>query len=1190
MEDRNNQEKKISEIAAREEEILAFWQENKIFEKSLEQTKNGKEYVFYDGPPFATGTPHYGHIVGGTMKDVFPRYQTMQGRFVRRRWGWDCHGLPVENLVEKELDLKSKKDIEEYGVGNFNRRAREMVQEYVSDWKEIVPRLGRFVDMENDYRTMDWYYTESVMQIFKQLYDKGLVYEGYKSMQICPRCETTLSNFEVNLGYKDITDISVVVKFELIDEPGTFILAWTTTPWTLPGNVALAVNPEIVYCEVKRGDEKFIIAKPRLEKYFKEDYEIIAEIKGSDLIGKSYKPLFNYYVEQKDGNNIPRLSALSPQESASYENGWKIYGGDFVTTEDGTGVVHIAPAFGEDDMKLGQKEKLPFIQHVSMNGTFKSEVIDFAGQVVKPKDDHQRIDIEIIKYLANKEVLFAKEKIIHSYPHCWRCDTPLLNYATSSWFVEVTKFRDDLVANNKTINWVPEHVKEGRFGKWLEGARDWAISRTRFWGAPIPVWRCEGCKKTKIIGSVEEIKQNSASSNNKYFIMRHGQTEPNVMKVCSNNHYPLTEEGRNQVLLTAEKLKSEKFDLIISSDYIRTKETAEIVATVLGMETKDIVLDERLREINVGEFDKKPISEYQGFFKDKLDRVVRPVMGGESLLEVKKRTGEFIYDIDQKYQNKNILLVAHSDSLWMLWAATLGLTAKEIVVKDKDFTELQTAEARSLIFTPIPHNENYELDLHRPFIDEVKFSCTCGGEMKRVPDVFDCWFESGSMPYAQAHYPFANKDIFDPTKGIGFPADFIAEGLDQTRGWFYSMLVLSTALFGKTSYQNVVVNGLVLAEDGQKMSKSLKNYPDPMELAGKFGADALRLYLMSSPVVRAEDLNFSEKGVGEIYRKIIMRLKNVYSFYEMYGDKTNVKSQNSKVEEEDSTNILDVWIVARFSELVVGVTEMMNKYELDRSVRLIDEFIDDLSNWYLRRSRDRFKSDDKQDKAWVIKTTRVILNNLAKVMAPFTPFVAEDIYLKTDGEKESVHLENWPDKKDFSRKVIDDMSKARELVEMGLALRDKKGLKVRQPISELLILDEYNLGTDFLKIVAEEINAKEVRKASLVSLPIEKYEIYLNVADGKPMAALNFELTEELRSEGDMRELMRHIQELRKKVGLNPGDMVNLKITTNEAGQALVSKFREEIKRGTGTSEIKLETGSGETVVGMLSFGFEIEK
>ncbi len=1174
-EEKNNK----SDVSRKEEEILKFWQDNKIFEKTLETTKGAKEYVFYDGPPFATGTPHYGHIVGGTMKDVIPRYWTMKGNFVRRRWGWDCHGLPAENLVEKELGLKSKKDIEDYGIEKFNEKAREMVQEYVEDWKQIVPRLGRFIDMENDYRTMDASYSESVMNIFKNLHNKGLIYEGYKSMQICPRCETTLSNFEVNQGYKDITDLSVVVKFGLVDEPGTSILAWTTTPWTLPGNVALAVNPEIDYVKIGMNNSddhlSYILAKDLLEKNFSNasDYTIEDTFKGSTLVGKKYQPAFDYY--------------LTDETIKNRENGWKIYGADFVTTEDGTGVVHIAPAFGEDDMKLGQKEKLPFIQHVGMDGRFKPEVIDWVGELVKPKSapgleddgpstvENQAMDVKIIKYLAAKGILFAKEKISHSYPHCWRCGTPLLNYAASSWFVEVTKFRDDLVANNKTISWVPEHIKEGRFGKWLEGARDWAISRTRFWGAPIPVWRCEDCKQIKVVGSIQELKDNLQTKNNRYFLMRHGQSENNLTDTIDcklGKNYHLTTEGKEQVISSAESLKGSNIEVIISSPFVRTKETAELVAQTIGLSQDKIIFDARLGEYNVGDADEGNWVEYDKHFNSKHEKLFKSQTNGESCLEVKKRMGEVLYELNEKYTGKNILIVSHSLPLFFMMTAAAGNNSREIEKMSHWGSRFKNAEIQSLDFSFLPHNTLYDLDLHRPYIDQIKFACGCGGEMTRVPDVFDCWFESGSMPYGQAHYPFSDLKDFDPSDGNGFPADFIAEGLDQTRGWFYSMLVLSTALFGKTSYKNVVVNGLVLAEDGQKMSKSLKNYPDPMSVVEKFGADALRFYLLASPVMRAEDLNFSEKGVGEIYRKIIMRLNNVYSFYEMYAPKTLADVQGQ------SENVLDIWINARFGELVTKVTEAMDKYEIDRAVRPIDEFIDDLSNWYLRRSRDRFKSGDIDDKNWAIFTMKTILNSLAKMMAPFTPFIAEDIYRKTEGVKESVHLESWPITEKFDQDIIVGMSFARSFASMGLMARDVDGIKVRQPLSALIIKhdgNEPNYWNHLKELIKDEVNVKNVI--------FEK-----NADPDLPGVRLDTSITQELKEEGDMRELMRNIQELRKKTGLNPGDIINLKIITDETGQTLVKKFIEEIKRGTGTAEIELETGVGETKIGDLFFGISI--
>ena len=566
--------------------MLKFWQENKVFEKSLEARKDAPTFVFYDGPPFATGLPHYGHLLQSYVKDTIPRYQTMRGKLVERRWGWDCHGLPIENLVEQELKLEHKKDIEAFGIDKFNKEAEKSVLRYVKEWREVIERIGRWVDMEHDYKTMDWSYTESVWWIFKTLHEKKLISEGYKAMHLCPRCETTLANFEVGLGYKDITDISVTVKFELVDEaeggpsfatategkPRTYVLAWTTTPWTLPGNVALAINPKLTYVKIthKKADardlEYFVLAKDRLVN-IEGEYEIVEEVSGEKLAGKPYKPLFDYYSSDDSLKNR--------------ENGWKIYAADFVTTEDGTGVVHIAPAFGEDDMNLGKKENFPFIQHVSVDGKFKPEVADFVGADVKPKGDHQATDIEIIKFLAKRDLIFSKKKIIHSYPHCWRCETPLLNYAATSWFVNVTKIKQDLLRTNQEISWVPEHIKEGRFGKGLETAPDWAISRTRFWGAPLPVWRCPDCKEIVSAGKLEDLEARRVRKPNEYYIVRHGErgdlpvgghpASPGESILNGEVNAPIhvTERGKEDIARVASELsKIGKFDFILPNCWL----------------------------------------------------------------------------------------------------------------------------------------------------------------------------------------------------------------------------------------------------------------------------------------------------------------------------------------------------------------------------------------------------------------------------------------------------------------------------------------------------------------------------------------------------------------------------------------------------------------------------------------------
>lgn len=1177
--------------AQKEEATLKFWQDNQIFQKSLARKAPKGEYVFYDGPPFATGLPHYGHLLAGTIKDYVGRYQTMKGCHVPRRWGWDCHGLPVENIVEKELNLKTKKDIEEYGIEKFNLKARESVMAYVDDWKKIVPRMGRFVDMDNDYKTMDPSFTESVWWIFNKLNDKGLVYEGFKSMHLCPRCETTLSNFEVNQGYQDITDISVTVKFAIIGEVNTFFLAWTTTPWTLPGNVALAVGSEIDYVKIKvmSTGENYILAKARLN-VIKDNYAVVEEFKGEKIIGQSYKPVFDYY------NN---------KETKNIGNGFKVYGASFVTTEDGTGIVHIAPAFGEDDMNLGQEKKLPFIQHVNTNGKFKAEVKDFAGIDVKPKDDHQSADILIIKYLAGKGTLFAKEKILHPYPHCWRCYTPLLNYAASSWFVSVTKFRDNLVKVNKNINWIPADIKEGRFGKWLEGARDWAISRSRFWGAPLPVWRCNKCQKKEFIGSVEDLKKKTGGRNN-LLVIRHGEADNNVLGIISSDpKFPhhLTEKGKNQIKNVAEKLKGKKIDLIYVSPFIRTQETAKIVADILKIDSTKVIIDDRIHEVYGGELDGKTDAEYQKFFDSRLEKFEKRPVGGENYTEIKNRMTEFVYEINSKYQGKNILIISHNTPVWLMFSGILGLNPEQAIELRHEAHEfIKNSEIKELLFAPIPHNQNYELDLHRPYIDEVQFNCSCGGMMKRVPEVFDCWFESGSMPFAQAHYPFENLDKFNPcpnvlgraipffNKPIGFPAQFIGEGLDQTRGWFYSMLVLSTGLFSESSFKNVIVNGLILAADGKKMSKSLKNYPDPMLLVEKYGADALRYYLLSSPVVKAEDLCFSETGIEEIMKKILMRLENVFSFYEMYSQNTSVPVKNFI---PVSDNVLDQWILARLNELICEVTKASDKYELDRATRPIMDFVDDLSTWYLRRSRDRFKVSNQKparledsgrsggDKTQAIETTRFVLEELAKVIAPVMPFYAEELYQKVksyDG-LESVHLAFWPEIHKslvLEKKVLANMKEVRKIVSLGLEARAKANIKVRQPLQKLKIkTSKLNSEEEkqYLDLIKDEVNIKEVVIDSHLISDVE----------------LETNITAELLAEGQMRDLIRGIQELRKQEKLNPTDLVNLKIKVEERGQILIKKFEGEIKKVTLLKGISFENFDLGTSLKVEDINFEFK-
>jgi isoleucyl-tRNA synthetase len=767
-------------------------------------------------------------------------------------------------------------------------------------------------------------------------------------MHVCPRCETTLSQSEVTEGYKDIKDLSATAKFKLKDQAKTYLLAWTTTPWTLIGNVALAVGEDIEYVKVEHDNEHYILAKERLEEVFKDkDYKIEELLYAKDLVGLNYEPLFNYY-QKADIENM--------------ENAYKVQSADFVNTEEGTGIVHIAPAFGEDDLNLGKVKKLPFIQHIDIGGRFKEEVIDFQGMIVKPKNDYMATDIEIVKYLAHHDSLFAKEKYEHSYPHCWRCETPLINYATSSYFVSVEKIKEDLLKNAQEIDWSPEHIKRGRFGKWLEGARDWSISRQRFWAAVLPVWKCDSCEKTKVFGSVQELEEAS------------------------------------------------------------------------GQEIKD---------------------------------------------------------------------------------------------------------------------------LHKHTLDKIEINCVCGGKMQRIEDVFDCWFESGSMPYAQKHYPFENKEKFEHN----FPAEFIAEGADQTRAWFYYLHVLSTAIMGNPAFKNVIVNGIVLAEDGKKMSKRLQNYPDPMKVMEKYSADALRYYLLSSPVMQAETINFSEKGVLESFRKTSMLVWNVYKFYDMYKE-----DEEKTINKSD--NVLDKWILARLCQTSLEIETNMKKYDLVRASKPIAIFIDDLSTWYLRRSRDRLKGEDRQDKLKALNTLKTVFTRLSLIMAPFMPFIAENLWQKIKGynfsdKDKSVHLEPWPQSDDIDEEIISKMEIVKEVVEKGLAKRDEKKIKVRQPLQKATVVskEDLALNDDYFALIKAELNVKEL------SFALDKDKESIGIS-------LDTELSQDLIEEGMKREIIRVINNLRKNSGLTIEDRVSVYYFSSESVfETVINKYQDDIKREVlADSIIKAET------------------
>jgi len=1145
-------ENKNKSISEKEIEIQKFWEENKIFEKSLENPAGeaAKEsFSFYDGPPFATGMPHHGHLMAGTIKDAIPRYETMNGKYVRRVWGWDCHGLPIENLIEKKFNLDSKKDIEEFGLGRFNKEAEDSVFTYEKQWKEIVPRFGRWVDMENSYKTMDYTFTESVWWAFKELDEKGLVFEGNKSMHICPRCETTLAQSEIAQGYKDLTDISVTAKFELVDEANTFVLAWTTTPWTLPGNVALAINSNFEYVKVKvDNDEKYILAKERLEDVFKKvglEYEIIEEFSGEKLIGKKYKSVFDYYLDSNLENN---------------ENIYTIVDAEFVTLDTGTGVVHIAPAFGEDDLNLGKEKSLPIIKHVGMNGEFVKEVLDFAGMKVKTKDDNQSADIAIIKNLAGKDLLFSKEKLIHSYPTCWRCDTPLLNYATSSWFIKVPDIKEKNLEENSKINWIPDHIKDGRFGKWLEGARDWAVSRSRYWGAPLPVWKEEGGDEVKIISSLNELAElNIEKPKNEYYIMRHGEAIHNTKGIeeCSMDEEDhLTVLGIAQVE-DAKKKNDVDFDIVISSPFVRTLETAKIMA-----EEKQIIVNDLFREINVGYFDKKESTQLvEELGVDRLKFNVK-LGGGESHGDVMNRTMKGIMNLEKEYQGKKILIVTHGAPMRMIATGGELITEEELINDElSNDTRLypRNAEIRKLNLKLISRDETGRINLHRPYIDEVVLKSKNGNQMKRVEYVFDCWFESGAMPYAQFHFPFENKELFEKN----FPADFIAEGLDQTRGWFYSLLNLGVGIFDKSPYKNVIVNGLLMAADGEKMSKSKNNYTDPMILVEKYGADSFRYALLSSPVMCAENISFSDNNVEEVYKKVVSKLENVVSFFEMVDIDNNVFNYKN-----DFNNSIDLWILNRLNEVLKNTTKSMDEYRLDQATRPFVDFIDDLSTWWLRRSRERLKGDiSLEEKLSSQATLYFVLNEFSKIIAPFMPFLAERVYQSVNkdntNKRESVHLESWPKNNlEVDDKVSFEMKEVREIVTEALMIRQKNNLPVRQPLLKLFTKIDFH--QKYFDIVKEEVNVKEII--------LDEYQDYKENQN----IILDLQITKELKREGDYRELTRKIKDLRKENNLTPNDVVNLTINSNLERIDFIKSFEENLKKDCKLSNIDFKESEKE--------------
>ncbi|WBW50481.1 isoleucine--tRNA ligase [Peptoniphilus equinus] len=840
-------------VAQREEKISAYWDEIDLLKRSVE-TRDGKEnFIFYEGPPTANGKPGIHHVISRTLKDLTCRYKTMSGYKVTRKAGWDTHGLPVEIEVEKKLGLHNKQDIEKYGVAAFNEKCRESVWEYESEWRRITRRMAYLIDMDDPYVTLDNNYIESVWALYNEFFKQGLIYEGHKILPYCPRCGTGLASHEVAQGYEEIKTTTVTAKFKLKGKDNEYFLAWTTTPWTLPSNVALAVNPNVDYVKVKVHDDIYYLAKDLADKVIDHEYEVLETFKGKELEYMEYEQLLDF---------------IQPDKKAFY-----VVCADYVTTEDGTGIVHTAPGFGEDDYQTGRRYDLPVLKPVDEAGQFTET--PWKGTFVIDADP------EIIQYLIEHDLIFSKHKFMHNYPHCWRCHTPLIYYAHPSWYIEVTKLKEKLVENNKGVNWFPDFVGEKRFGNWLENLNDWAISRQRYWGTPLPIWRCDECGHTTSVGSRKELKERA------------------------------------------------------------------------------------------------------------------------------------IEDISE------------------------------------------------------------DIELHRPYVDDVHLKCDkCGHTMSRIPEVGDVWFDSGAMPFAQWHYPFEHQDDFESL----FPADFICEGIDQTRGWFYSLLAIATLFKGKSPYKNVLVNDLILDKHGKKMSKSKGNTVAPLELFDKYGADVVRWYLLyvSPPWTPTK---FDEDGLREVESKFFRSLRNIYNFFSLYANTDNLTPDDFDVAYEARDDI-DKWLLSKYNRLLSDVEADMNAFDVTKVVRTIQNFvIEDLSNWYIRRNRRRFwKSEVDNDKRAVFATTYEVLLGLSKLIAPFVPFIAEELYENLT-ENESVHIEYYPraDVSKFQPEIEARMDLVRDLVALGRASRENAKIKVRQPLSKVIIDGNYKTLTSGLdELIKEELNVKAV--------------------------------------------------------------------------------------------------------------------
>jgi len=1143
-----------------EEKVLNFWRTNQIFEKSVALRRQPasakatagrrKKFVFFEGPPTANGRPGIHHVLARAFKDIIPRYKTMRGFSVPRKGGWDTHGLPVEIEVEKELGLKSKKDIETFGIAAFNKKCKESVWKYKDEWEKLTERMGYWIDLKNPYVTYENKYIETLWWIIKEAWKKGFLYQGHKVVPWCSRCGTSLSSHELAQGYKESIDQSVYVKFRLLPgrrfggsgeyatKDSAYILSWTTTPWTLPGNVALAIGKNIRYSGVRIDGAKdlLILAEDLVDTALKgHTIEQVHVYKGVELLGLKYEPLFD----------VPSLRN---------ENSHKIYPADFVTTKEGTGVVHTAVMYGEDDYELGMKVGLPQHHTVDEMGRFTNEVPGLGGLYVKSKETEEKI----FNHLKKNNNLLRTESYTHEYPFCWRCGTPLLYYARTSWFVRMSKLRAQLLKNNKTINWTPEHIKNGRFGEWLKDAKDWNFSRERYWGTPLPVWRCGKCGHDEVLGSIDEL-QKKALKRNTFFFMRHGEATSNVDNIeapiedtpqyTSN----LTPRGTQQVEKIARSLKRTKLDLIIASPRVRTRDTAHIVSKATGARVE---YSNEIIDMNPGIFAGKKTQEYDAYFNNDETRTFsEPPPQGESRNQVKQRILRFFRTTDSKYEGKTILVVSHADPLWLLRGALDGLNDGEIL----KLPYPETGKIYKIDCDALPLDEDARLDLHRPYIDAVTIRCgKCKGASRRVKEVIDAWFDSGAMPFAQWHYPFENKQSID--KKLAFPADYIAEGLDQTRGWFYTLLAIATLLKKEAPYKNAISLGLLNDKFGQKMSKSKGNVVDPWTMMEKYGIDAIRWYFYSA-TPPGEPKNFDEADILKAFRKLHLILYNSFVFWKTYG-----REKRATVMQSRNFHILDRWVLARLAETVLATTRHLDAYEIREAALIIEGFVDDLSRWYIRRSRRRFqKPENQKDFEQASATLGYVLSETAKLVAPLLPFFSEALYgelrIILAKPAESVHLANWPEcqKKIIDKKLIGAMAEVRRLASVGLAKREESKIKIRQPLQTMSVQKKTFAATkELLEILKDEVNVKEI-----VFNPNLKEEISLDTT-----------ITPQLREEGVLRDLTRIVQDLRQKAGYRPQDKIALSVELPNEITGMVSRNEEFFKGEIGAKTIEYKRGT----------------